>query len=59
MEYVIKCRIERACFLLKYTNMSIAEIAAELNYKTVFYFSRQFKKITGIPPGAYRKLYFF
>jgi AraC-like DNA-binding protein len=32
--------------------MSIAEIAAELNYGTVFYFSRQFKKTTGIPPGA-------
>lgn len=55
MEYVIKCRIERASFLLKYTDMTIAEIAYELNYKNVFYFSRQFKQITGIPPGAYRE----
>ncbi len=55
MEYVIQRRIERACFLLKYTNMSIAEIADELNYKTVFYLSRQFKQITGTTPGMYRK----
>ncbi len=55
MEYVIKRRIERASFLLKYTDMSIAEIADELNYKTVFYFSRQFRKTIGIPPAAYRR----
>lgn len=54
MEYVIRCRIERACFLLKYTDKSIAEIADELDYKTVFYFSRQFRKVTGIPPRIYR-----
>ncbi len=54
MEYVIQCRIKRACFLLKYTNLSLSEIAGELNYKTIYYFSRQFKKVTGIPPGQYR-----
>ena len=54
MEYVIRCRIERACFLLKYTDKSIAEIADELNYRTIFYFSRQFRKVTGMPPRAYR-----
>ena len=54
MEYVIRCRIARASFLLKYTDKSIAEIADELNYRTVFYFSRQFRKMTGIPPRIYR-----
>ncbi|OGV38883.1 MAG: hypothetical protein A2X48_01820 [Lentisphaerae bacterium GWF2_49_21] len=55
MDYVIRCRIERACFLLKYTDMPVAEIADELSYKTIYYFSRQFRKVAGVPPRVYRR----
>lgn len=55
IEYVIQRRVEKACFLLQYTNLSLAEIAGQLNYQTIYYFSRQFKKVTGRPPGHYRK----
>lgn len=40
---------------LAYAEYGNPEGADELNYKTVFYLSRQFRNVTGIPPGAYRR----
>lgn len=55
MEYVIRQRVDRACFLLKYSNLSMEGIADELCYSNVFYFSKQFKKLAGVPPSVYRR----
>ena len=52
---MILSRIERAKYLLKNTNYSVYEIAAELNYKNDVQLFRQFKKITGMTPLEYRK----
>lgn len=52
---VIRARLERAHTLLRETDLRIHEIAAALGYRDVFYFSRQFKQLTGHPPSALRR----
>ena len=55
--YAIMLRINRAKLLLAKTDKSITELAAECGYDDFAYFSRQFKKTTGLTPSAYRKQY--
>lgn len=54
LRYLIRARIDRAKNLLRETRMSLAEIADALGYSDIYFFNRQFKKETGIPPGRYR-----
>lgn len=54
-EYVIELRIEKACSLLSSTGDSISLIASKCGYNDYCYFTKQFKKITGKTPSAYRK----
>ncbi len=56
-DYVEKYKLEEAKRLLLQTNMSVAEIAAELNYTNAQNFIRFFSKSTGVTPGKYRKLF--
>ncbi len=42
---------------LCYADNSIKEIAAQLNFEDEFYFSRVFKKKTGLSPSAFRQKY--
>jgi len=54
--FLITIRLEKAKELLKQNpSVSIAEISQQIGYKDANYFSRVFKKMTGIPPGLYRK----
>lgn len=55
-EYVIHARIERARVLLEESGMQLEEIADSLGYGDVYFFNRQFSKITGEAPGQYRKI---
>ena len=55
MGYVITLRINQAKFLLSETEKSVTEIAAACGYNDFAYFSRQFKKETGLTPSGYRK----
>ncbi|MEP1932257.1 MAG: AraC family transcriptional regulator [Hyphomicrobiales bacterium] len=48
--FVINCRIERAKKLLMHQRLSVGEVAHVLNYSSVFFFSRQFKSVTGVSP---------
>jgi YesN/AraC family two-component response regulator len=48
-------RIRKAKELLTGTGLSVQEISARIGYRNVTSFNRMFKKITGIPPGEYRK----
>lgn len=59
IEALIESRIERARNLLAGTELSVAQIADEVGYDTVHYFSRQFKEKTGKSPLAYRKASLF
>lgn len=52
--YISYVRIEKSKQLLKNTQLSIAEIAAKCGFEEQSYFSRVFRKQTGLPPKAYR-----
>ncbi len=50
----IGVRIARARAMLAETDAPIKSIAERLGYSDVFYFARQFRAETGLPPRAYR-----
>jgi AraC-like DNA-binding protein len=53
--YLLQCRVASARRLLAETELPIKEIAGRLHYGDVYFFSRQFKKLAGVPPAVYRK----
>ncbi len=53
-EYIITCRIKRACILLK-SNIPIQEISSATGFGDPTHFNRTFKKRMGVTPGAYQK----
>ncbi|RXZ78513.1 helix-turn-helix domain-containing protein [Paenibacillaceae bacterium] len=55
-EYLIQVRIEHASRLLTETKAPLQEISASIGYLDVYYFSRVFKKQTGVPPLRFRSL---
>lgn len=54
-KYIINRTITEAKRFLKYSNLSVNEIANELNYDDPSYFVRLFKSRTGITPAGYKK----
>ncbi|MEI3300786.1 MAG: AraC family transcriptional regulator [Eubacterium sp.] len=52
---IIDNKIATAKEYLLSTDMSVADISVELGYSQVYHFIRQFKKSTGVTPGAFRK----
>lgn len=52
--YITGRRITKAKQLLRFSDMSIEEIAGECGFTDANYFSRTFKKIEEITPGAFR-----
>lgn len=54
-DFLIKYRMEKAKEWLMHTEMPIREIAERLRYTTVQSFTRVFKRVTGMPPGQYRR----
>lgn len=55
MQYLSDLRMTKAKELLSGSDISISSVAAILGYEDPMYFSRAFKKYTGVPPKAYRK----
>jgi AraC family transcriptional regulator, arabinose operon regulatory protein len=56
MEYALEIRLAVALERMKYTNMTLEQIAEECGFGTYPYFHRVFKKNFGVAPGAYRRL---
>lgn len=54
-DHVLQKRIAAARALLSDTDLPLKAIAARLGYKNEFFFSRQFRAMTGVAPGAFRK----
>lgn len=54
-EYITSKRIQRAKELLRDERLSVEEIAERVGYRDYFYFTKVFKKNTGISPSKYRK----
>ena len=55
MQYIVSLRIAAAKGYLENSNKNIAEIAATVGYDNALYFSRLFRKYTGMTPSEYRK----
>ncbi|MGH7214201.1 MAG: helix-turn-helix domain-containing protein [Tepidisphaeraceae bacterium] len=53
--YALQCRVAAARDLLGESDLPVKTIARRLGYQDVYFFSRQFRQLTGIPPGAYRR----
>lgn len=55
VRYINLVRISTACELLKRTDFAIREIGVMTGYPTLSTFQRNFKAMTGIQPGIWRK----
>ena len=55
-EHIISIKAERACDLLKTTDLSVKEISYSLGFSDPLYFSRFFKAETGMSPTEYKTL---
>lgn len=53
--FLIRTRIERAEYLLRYNGMNVTEVAEALGYKDLSFFSRQFKQFCGKRPSQVGK----
>jgi AraC-like DNA-binding protein len=53
-QYHIDLRLDKARELLTATNLNVTEIAYQLGFESVYYFSRLFKKKNGVSPKSYR-----
>ena len=56
-QYIIRQKIEKVKELLFYDELTLSEIAWKLGYSSPAYLNSQFKKVTGITPGEFRKLH--
>jgi AraC-like DNA-binding protein len=54
VSYLAECRIRRSKELLRMEDCPISQVAEQVGYTDSFYFSRFFKKQTGLSPSDYR-----
>lgn len=54
-QYLMELRIRKAKEQLRTCECSVAEVGENVGYYDCFYFSRVFKKCTGLSPSIYRK----
>ena len=54
IEYFCQMRIRAAKRLIRENRMNLSDTARALGYTSIHYFSKQFKKITGMPPSEYQ-----
>jgi AraC-like DNA-binding protein len=54
-EFVVQARIEEAKRLLLDTGLAVGQVADRLGYRSVYFFSRQFRAKTGMTPTEHRK----
>ena len=55
-KYFIAQKIEKAKEMLTYGELTLSEIAYQLNYSSVAHLSAQFKKVTSLTPTVYKTL---
>jgi len=55
-KYFIGQKIEYVKELLVYDELTLSEIAYQLNYSSVAYLSNQFKKVTGLTPSHFKQI---
>lgn len=57
-QFVIGQKIEKVKELLTYDELSLSQIAMELNYSSTAYLSNQFKRVTGLTPSQFKQAAF-
>jgi len=57
VQHLTDIRLSKAKILLLTTDLSIADIARSCGYEENTYFHRLFKKVLGVTPIQYKKLY--
>jgi AraC-like DNA-binding protein len=55
-QYLLTRRLERAQFLLRETDRTVAEICLDVGLTSVGSFTTTFKRVVGMTPTAYREL---
>lgn len=55
LAYFNQLKIQQACSLLDFTDMKILQISYKIGIEDVYYFSRLFTRVMGMPPSEYRK----
>jgi AraC family transcriptional regulator len=55
INYILTKRIERAQYLLATSQLAYSAIAIQTGFDSLSYFSKSFKKLTGMSPRAYKK----
>lgn len=55
-KFILKQKIERVKELVFYDELTLSEIAFQMNYSSVAHLSAQFKKETGMTPSEFKKL---
>lgn len=57
IEYVQNLRIEESKRLLESSTLGVDEVSAEVGYEDHSFFRRLFKRLTGVTPAAYRRMF--
>ena len=55
-KYLINQKIEKVKELLTYDELTLSQIAYKMDYSSPAYLSSQFKKVTGLTPGHFKKI---
>lgn len=55
VEYITIRKVEEVQYYLRFSDQKIADIAEKFNFCNQSYFTRVFKKYTGLTPGRFRK----
>lgn len=55
MKYLTRWRLQKAAAMLNPGNAGVSEVASTAGYESIAAFSKAFKRIIGVAPGAYRR----
>jgi AraC-like DNA-binding protein len=55
-QYILQQKIEKVKELLIYNELSLSQIALNMDYSSTAHLSSQFKKLTGFTPTQFKKI---